>query len=273
LGGVAGATGWGVLAFGMILFWVFVMNADVASLWQFDGETEQTRGQITSSEKTSFSTGGSRKRGKRGKPVFANAYVFTDGSGTERRGVSYATNVSLSAGEPVDVEYPAVRPELSRIVGMRRTPFDAWAAMLVFMPATGLALIAINVRRAGRYANLLENGRLAWGTLVSKEPTSARVNRKTVCRMTFEFTADNRETYQVVTKTHATEELEDEDHELILYAPSDPDSAVVADGLPAGVRVDEKGRIHQKVPLFAWLLLPTLAIVGHGTYFCTTYLQ
>jgi hypothetical protein len=97
------------------------------------------------------------------------------------------------------------------------------------------------------------------------------VNNKPVYRLTFEYTADNRRTFQVVTKTHATEELEDEDHELVLYEPSDPSMAVVADSLPAGVRVDERGQVHQRAPLFTWLLLPALSLVGHGTYFCCTY--
>jgi hypothetical protein len=48
--------------------------------------------------------------------------------------------------------------------------------------------------------------------------------------------------------------------------------AVVADGLPAGVRVDEKGRVHQKVPVLVWLVLPMMTLIGHGTYVCTTYL-
>ena len=273
LGSALGLVGWGMFGFGMIFFWLFAMNADVASLWQFDGETEQAPGQVTRSEKTKFTIGGNRKRGRPGKPVYANAYVFAAPDGTEHRGVSCATDASLIAGQAVEVEYPKGEPHVSRIVGMRRAPFDAWSALTALVPVVGLGLIVAGVRRGGRHADLLENGRLAWGKMVSKEATQARVNRKTVYKMTFEFTADNRRTYQVETRTHATEELEDEEHELILYQPGNPDVAVVADGLPAGVRIDEKGQVHQKRPLLVSLLLLAAALVGHGTYLCTTYLQ
>ena len=273
LGSAVGLLGWGMFGFGMIFFWLFAMNADVGSLWQFGGETEQVAGQVTRSEKTKFTIGGNRKRGRPSKPVYANAYVFTAPDGTEHRGVSYATNESLLTGQAVEVEYPKGEPRVSRIVGMRRAPFDAWSGLTGLVPAVGLGLIVAGIRRGGRHADLLENGRLAWGKLVSKEATSGHVNQKTVYKMTFEFTADNRRTYQVVTKTHATAELEDEEHELILYEPGNPDVAVVADSLPAGVRIDEKGQVHQKRPLLVSLLLPTAALVGHGTYLCTTYLQ
>ena len=270
LGGGVGIAGWAMFGFGMIFFWSFAMNADVASLWQFNGETERAMGQVTHSEKTKFTTGGSKSR--RGKPVFANGYVFTSADGNERWGVSYATDHSLRVGQVVEVEHPKGRPGISRIVGMRRAVLPGVTALVALGPAVGLWMILINFRRGSRYADLLENGRLAWGKMVSKETTMARVNRKPVYKMTFEFTADNRRTYQVVAKTHATGELEDEEHELVLYEAGDPSVAVVADALPAGIRVDEKGRVHEKVPVFVWVLLPMFAVIGHGTYVFTTYL-
>jgi hypothetical protein len=96
LGGGIGVAGWAMFGFGMIFFWIFGMNADVASLWQFNGETERATGQVTHSGKTKFTTGGSKSR--RGKPVYANGYVFMAADGIERRGVSYATDESLGYG-------------------------------------------------------------------------------------------------------------------------------------------------------------------------------
>lgn len=271
IGGALNTVGWALLGFGMIFFWIFAMNADVPSLWQFNGEAVRAPGQVTGSHKTSFTVGGSKHR--RGKPVYANEYVFIAADGAEFSGVSYATNISMNPGRAVQVEHPVGRPDLSRIVGMRRAVLSGWAGLVALLPAAGLALIVAGFRKGGRNADLLENGRLAWGTMISKEATNARVNKQPVFKLTFEFTAENRRAYHVVTKTHVTEELEDEDHELILYEPRDPNTAVVADSLPAGIRVDEKGQVHQKPSVLAWLLLPTLALVGHGTYFCTTYLQ
>src|SRR5688500_5231600 len=146
LGSAVGLIGWGLFGFGMIFFWIFALNADVASLWQFDAGTEQAAGQVTRSEKTNFTIGGNRKRGRPSKPVYANAYVFTAPDGTEHRGVSYATNESLIAGQAVEVEYPKGEPRVSRIVGMRRAPFDAWAGLTALVPVVGLGLIVAGVR-------------------------------------------------------------------------------------------------------------------------------
>ena len=154
LGGASGMTGWAVFGFGMIFFWLFAMNADVAGTWQFAGEKEVAAGQVTGVSKTSFTSGGGKRR--KGKPVFAHEYSFRAPDGVERYGVSYQTDRNLSAGSAVQVEYPKGRPEVSRIVGMRRAPMGAPALAMVLIPLAGLGIIAAAWWAGRRAAYLLE---------------------------------------------------------------------------------------------------------------------
>lgn len=269
LGGGLSQTGWIVLGVGMIFFWTFGLNADLASVLHFRGELDTARGQVTETRKTNVSVGGSKHR--RGTPVYANAYSFRTSDGTERRSTSYATGQSLTPGQTVTVEYPRGNPDLSRIRGMRTALFPAWTAVFIAVPAVGILLTLAGLRIGARRNWLLANGRLAWGTLKSKEPTGATVNKRPVYKFTFEFKVNNR-SHEVTARTHKIENLAGPE-ELILHDPRDPSRATLADALPLQVTFDDRGRIasHSRA---AWpLILPALTVLGHGLYAYLAYVH
>jgi len=113
---------------------------------------------------------------------------------------------------------------------------------------------------------LLKGGRLVTGRLVSKERTNTQINDQYVYRMTFAFQAlEDEQSYQVVTKTHTPEALEDEEQERILYLPQRPEMALLLDDLPGSGQVGPQGDIQalDASPL-KFLILPGLTLGGHG---------
>ena len=263
LGGALAQIGWIIFGFGMIFFWAFAMNADVASILHFRGELETAKGTIIGSRQTMFSQGGSED--ERGTPIHANDYWFLSADEVEYRGTSYAKGRALKPGQAVTVEHPRGRPDMSRIKGMRRSPFSGWLVLVALLPAVGLWLTIAGMRFGSRRRWLLANGRLTWGALKSKEPTGTLVNDRPVYKLTFEFQA-NGKTWPAVARTHNVESLLDEAEERILYDPRDPARATMVDNLPMKVELDDRGRIIHHGRAGWALIAPFLAIVGHGVY-------
>ena len=69
-----------------------------------------------------------------------------------------------------------------------------------------------------------------------QEATNTKINKQTVYKLFFEFTANDGKTYQVVAKTHKTHRLLDEELEALVYDPANPSNAVVLDALPNGIK-------------------------------------
>ena len=267
LGGTLNQFGWLWLGFSMFFFWIFGLNADVTSWWHFRGAVETVPGVITASVDTGFSSGGTEH--SRGTPVYANHYTFRTADETEWRGVSYATGRRGSPGAVVRIEYPAGKPQISRIVGMRSAAVQGWVLPLVLLfPLIGVGLLAPGTRRGLKGIRLLKQGVRGGGTLKSKEPTNVSVNDQPVFKLVFEFTAEDGVAREVVAKSLRPEALEDEVEEPLLYLPSDPSFAVLLDALPGSPRIDEDGqmRVGSLLSTLRVTLVPGAAILGHGIY-------
>ena len=95
------------------------------------------------------------------------------------------------------------------------------------------------------------------------------MNNQTVYKLTFEFRTDDGGVYEVVSKTHLPQLLEDEAEEQLVYDPRNPARAVMLDNLPGSPDIDELGQIlptsfsRGLLPL----ILPGLALLIHGTVF------
>ncbi|MCZ6795965.1 MAG: dockerin type I repeat-containing protein [Planctomycetota bacterium] len=119
------------------------MNADLTSWWHFRGAVETVPGVITASVDTGFSKGGTEH--SRGTPVYSNHYTFRTADETEWRGVSYATGRRGSSGAVVTIEYPAGKPQISRIVGMRTAAVEGWVFPLILLfPLIGVPALTEN---------------------------------------------------------------------------------------------------------------------------------
>ena len=256
-GGALQTFGWAWLCLTMIFVWFFAAGSDPTEPFRFSGALEEAQGNILESSATSLSVNEQR--------VFAITYRFEEG-GQAYEGVSYGTSPP-KPGAGVKVEFVAGDPADSRIQGLRRSKVPGWVMLLLLLfPSAGLLLIIPGVLRGLRGVRLLKGGRLVTGRLVSKERTNTQINNKYVYRMTFAFQAlEDERSYEVVTKTHTPEAIEDEEQERILYLPQRPEMALLLDDLPGSGQVGPQGDIQalDASPLKS-LILPGLTLGGHG---------
>ncbi len=260
-GGVMNQMGWFFLGFGLIFVWVFGGNADFNSLLHFQGKSETRKGIIIESKKTNFS--------ENDKKVYANYYSFQTQNGIEYKGVSYSRNKRLSKNDIVNIEYPNGKPNISRIKGMRTAPFSFYVALIVcIFPLIGFGLMIGGLKNGIKANNLLANGTLEFGRLISKDMTNTRINNIPVYKFTFEFIADDGGTYEAIAKTHLTRNLEDENKEPLLYDQYNPSYAIMLDSLPGSPGIDDMGNFQTKnyITAILSLIIPALTIFGHGTF-------
>jgi len=249
-------TGWAEIAFGMVFVWVFAMQSDLSELWAFDGKLERAPAVVIDSRATAAKVNRSR--------VYSTDYRFTV-DGVEYRGRSYARGGYRQAGARVEVEYPAGKPDHSRIVGMSTSLFGPWGTLAGLAPLPGLVFLMFGLRRGRRSVTLLRQGKVTDGKLVSRQGTSVRINGRMVYKLTFQFQADDGKTYYAEARTHRTEVLTDEPTEQLVYHPSDPRFATLIDHLPGTPRINENGQIEPRTGFGTTLAiaLPFLATVPH----------
>ena len=261
-GGALAQFGLAFGGFGMIFVWVFTLNADIASLWQFSGAVQTVGGYVDRSVETSFSEGGGQ--GSRGTPVYEIRFRFQHPDGARHNGVCYRTGWNPVPNQAVSVEFPQGEPEFARIVRTRRKPMGLFGLMPVVFPAIGFGMVAGGLVRGRKAHRMLREGRLAAGTLVAKEATNTRVNDQTVYELSFEFLDDQGEEHIASVKTHLTRKLEDDESELLLYDTARPTRAVLLDALPGSPRIDRNGRLRGQLRRgILSMFLPTVVVAGH----------
>jgi hypothetical protein len=110
LNGTTNQTCWLVLGIGMVFFWVMIFNVDFSFI-AYAGNVERVTGTITDSSETNMSINE--------ETVIVNSYRFIASDGRPFEDFSYATGRWYPDGAKVTIEYPAGKPHLSRIYGMR----------------------------------------------------------------------------------------------------------------------------------------------------------
>jgi hypothetical protein len=288
LGGVGAQIGWLVFGFVMIFWWVFGVHSDFLEWYDFGGELDSAQGVVTSKKSMDLTVND--------KPYYRYRYAFTSEGGHRREGVSFGPRGALGEDAAVEVEYPPGRPERSRIAGLHTSVMGIWGLLVLIPPMIALAVGLVSGLRGRGAVLLLETGRLTRGRLVDDKPTGMRINSRVVHKMTFEFDAEDGLTYTVSTRTHEPEKLTDgaatsageapryvdEEPtdggpggeggravgEPVLYDPRNPARATVLDALPGSPRVDDDGRVRctSVAGSIMAVILPTAAIIGHGTY-------
>lgn len=257
LSGTVNQVCWLTLGIGMIFFWIMLFTVDFSFI-HYTGTIELTTGTITDSHETNVSIND--------EAVIVNSYRFIATDGRPVEDFSYATGRWFRGGAKVTIEYPAGKPHLSRIKGMRRKPFGPLGLLFGIAPAAALGFAYIRVRKILKTKHLLQHGKLSTGVLVDKQTTGSEINDQAVYKLTFAFTDDDGHEHQVVHKTHKTEALEDDNEERLLYDPLQPDVALMVDTLPGLPDLDENGRIRQQSVPGGSLIIPALTLGGHGLY-------
>lgn len=253
LGGVLSQMGWGFFGFGMIFVWVF--GSSPAEWFAFSGELGQVTTTVTRAEETSAEVNE--------EDVVVYYYTYeVDGQSYDGR--SYTTGWRYDEGDTVTVEFPVDNPAKSRLSGARPNMFPPFATLFVIIfPAAGLFMMVPALRGGLRGLSLLRSGELAYGRLLKQEPTGVTINDEPQIAMTFEFTPAGHHTrFTAVCKTCDTTSLEDEEEEPLLYLPTDPNFAVLLDGLPGSPLIDSRGQFQASRPGAAAgvCIIPALAL-------------
>jgi hypothetical protein len=256
-GGVLGFMGWMFLGIGLVAVQAFGVFGTIAGMWHFSGDVAEAPGTYEGSSGTSTEINDT--------PVYAHRYRFVADDGREYGGQSYSTGSWSPPGATITIEYPVGRPEVSRIRGLRDSIVGPFILFTLIFPVVGFFLLLPGWRRGHRVNRLLVHGKVTSGELVDKQPTNTRINKQTVYKYTFRFTDESGSEYEATGRTHRGE-LEDDDRETVLYDPSDPRNACTVDDLP-GSPVIEDGAVRTRTSPLVMLILPTLVVVGHTTWF------
>ncbi|MBX3473508.1 MAG: DUF3592 domain-containing protein [Planctomycetes bacterium] len=264
-GGILTLIGWAVFGFTMIFWWVFGMNADVASHFQFDDSTRSTTGRIIEVRSTGYTEGGSKNTP--GTPIYQYEFEYDLGSGSMRRGTSFTLGQVYQAGQSVPVEFVPADPAVSRIQGARRAAFGAEVMLVALFPLIGIGLIIAGYVSGVRTLAILRRGKIAQGRLIDKQPTNTSINKQRVFALTFEFVDESGHTHRATVRTHHTHKAEDDPHERLFYDPQNPARAYLVDLLPKGVHAGFDGSLTGTGPPVMVVLaicLPAVVLVVHG---------
>ena len=249
--------GWLFFGFGSIFVFVFAANTDPMAMFAFRGELQHAKGVVSDCEESGFSEGGSENTP--GTPVFRINYEF-EYENEKYEGASFAKGKKLNSGVTVSIEFPEGRPERSRIKGMRTAAVSSFALLVLIFPTLGFFFWVFGFRSGWRTLGLLKHGEYTTGVLKSQEPTSTKINDRTVMKLTFGFTAESGEEYEAIAKTHQPEKLQDDPHEPLLYDPMNPARSTLLDHLPGAPQVNTEGQIKSGSPVTSLLCLLTPSI-------------
>jgi hypothetical protein len=253
-----GQIAWAVLGFGMIVFWVFAVNADLSFI-RLRGPLANVEGEVVRVERTSFGEGSKGSS----RPIYANHYMYFV-AGRPLTAVSYSVGRSAQPGERVTVEYVESAPARSRIRGMRGAPFGASVLPSGIFALAGLVMVIVASAIGWRRTRLLQAGHLAMGRLTKKQPTNTKVNGRVVHELTFEFAGRDGRRHEVTARTSLSERLEDEKQEPLLYDPARPSRAYLLDQAPSRPRFGPTGELLGAPRPALRLLLPALVAAANG---------
>ena len=268
-GGFLNFFGWLWFGFSMLFVWSFGLFTSFNDSYFWFISPDTAPGVITAVESTSAS--------ENDVPVYANHFNFrVERLETEFQGLSYTTGQNFSVGDTVEIEYLPELPNVARIQNSRSGIFSLWVLCLIgIFPLVGLGMIVPGMYLGFKGNRLLKQGKVGLGRLVAKEPTNTRFNDQTVYKLTFEFIADDGQTYQATARSHTPYNLEDEAEEQLVYDPHNPTNAVLLDNLPGEPDIDEFGNIQvaDYGRSIRSLILPTLVIMIHGIMFLAVLIR
>lgn len=245
-GGVLNIIGWSFAGLGLIVFAIFGMDNEFWNVATFSGSTDYAKGTIVSVEETGAS--------ENEQVIYKVRYQYTV-EGRAYRGRSFGTSAYFDAGEMTSIEYLESNPAASRIEGMRRYRFSAWAMFVVIFPLVGIIIVAIGMWRGRRALYILRHGVPTMGRMTSKVETGTRVNERPLYKVSFQYEDAQGRARNASIRTLHPDKVAD-DAERLLYNPKKPGSIVLVDTLPGNVRVDDSGRFQASGLGLHYLLAP-----------------
>ena len=169
--------------------------------------------------------------------IYKYTYTYKAEDSKEYTGSDKQFIDSNSPGDTVVIQYAASDPTVSMIIKNEDAEIPVWIFLfLCIFPLMGIIFLIIGIRKVKRKITIINSGETAWGTFKRQEATGSSVNKQTVYRLFFTFTAHNGKEYIAKGETHKTYRLKDEDRELVIYNPSDPSQAFPVDAYPPSVK-------------------------------------
>lgn len=268
-GDPASQAGWLLLAVGSVFFWTTSIRSE-AALWLEQKSTHWQRdvGQVLTADSTSL--------WEKGNHVWKYEYYF-DLAGKQYHGVSYSPGKKFDPKQIVYIHYNPSNPDISYIIGLRRTPYPARLNVLLVIPLLGLALVLLPLRQRLKFLHILKIGDFTRGRLISKTPTGKTVREgiRVLPQFKYLFQFEHEGTlYLSSCVTHLGYLVEDEEAEIILYDRFNPQNNIVYDAVPNVPKIDESGRMCQAPTHKAWVVaLPVFTLSFNLLFFGKTLLQ
>lgn len=252
---------------GAVFFWfglpfslVFVLESEVRNVFKFDGAWVESVGMLQETEETNASVND--------RPIY-RYYFSYNVEGQSYQGYSSSVQepsyVETEAGRELSIQYKEGNVARSRIVGMRQETFSFWIAFVLIFPLIGGIVYFSAIITNLRALSLLKRGRVAQGKYLRSTDTGSSVNEQPIYKYEFGFEVDGR-SHIATAKTHLTASMEDEETEMILYDPKNPERNIVYDSIESINKLD----LHGDVPKagIRALLNPLSTILGLiATYF------
>lgn len=280
--------GFGVTSFGMIFFFLFVLDSEFFDFYKFSGNLNKTEGVITDISVTSASEGSKNHQ----KNIYELSFEFQDNNGNKQTNSSYAVSFNYKKGDKVPVVYNIDKPKYSKIEGLRSGKFDSAVIFISVFPLIGIILIIAGFISGLKYIKMFTIGQTVTGKLSDVIPTNTYVNKERIYKHVFLFTVNEKEFKAVLKETHSRNLMKGMDianvisdirnmnknnleqiknnivnnikessnrEELIFYNPLNPDENLVFG--KTKITLTEKGDLKNNSNLFLILILPAVLII------------
>ena len=244
LGGWVSFVGWILIGMAFMRFLIYLPDIHF-------GLDEYTEGKITHIERTDDT-----------ESAYRNHFSFSN-EDKLYKGSTLSIDKQYTKGDEVGIEFKYSNPEKARIEG-----HSLWNAMNLTPAAfaiIGLILIIIRIRKGASAIAMLKNGHLAWATLVDKSATKVSVEKHRVYKMTFEYRDQHDYRHRIITKTHVTEELEDDPEEPVLFNPNKPENAILLDQWELYASCSNKGEFKDELRFYG-IFNTCLPLIGLTAY-------
>ena len=256
-GDLASQVGWFLVALGSVFFWTVAVHSEARLLLEERNINWQSKaGFIISVDSTNAVEGG--------QPIWKYQHSF--GLDGERYfGESYSVGKKIDARQIAYVQYDADNPHKNFLVGMRRNEFSSKADLFLLVPLFGLLLILLPIRYNLRVIRLLKIGDFTRGRLVNKYATGETIKQGgTVMpefRYSFEFEHKGVK-YLANCRTHQTDQVEDEETEIVLFDRFEPHYNLVYDAVQNIPHINEGGHLESLGGIKGWVLfLPVFTVI------------
>lgn len=248
--------GWLLVAMGSISMWTPRVQSELTQWWeQRRVEWQKVPGTVVEV--------GELPLEEKGVNIWWHRYTFKL-AGETYEGISYHRGKKFDPGQIAYIHYDPDWPWRSYIIGLRRNPRPAPLIPSLIVLVLGIVLVVAPLRRRLHQAHLLKIGEFTRGNLVSKEPTgkAIREGSRVLPEYKYLFQFEYQGTFYLAScSTHHTQQVEDEEAEIILFNPRRPTDNLVFDALTNAPSIDERGHLAPPPPLKSWtLFLPIFTI-------------